>query len=88
VGLKQIDAHETCLNTPTGTVDLLTGEVWEHRFEDYLTRITTAAYDPTATCPQWEAFLAEVIPSKEVRSFMPASGGTGRLRSSTRSVPY
>jgi putative DNA primase/helicase len=73
--LEALDAHATWLNTPTGTLDLLTGEVWEHRFEDYLTRVTTAAYDPAATCPRWEAFLAEVIPSKEVRSFMQRSVG-------------
>ena len=73
--LESLDAHPTWLNTPTGTLDLQTGEVWNHRFEDYLTRITTAAYDPAATCPRWEAFLAEVIPSKGVRSFMQRSVG-------------
>jgi putative DNA primase/helicase len=73
--LEQIDAHPTWLNTPTGTLDLLTGEVWEHRFEDYLTRVMAAAYDPAARCPRWEAFLAEVIPSKEVREFMQRSVG-------------
>jgi putative DNA primase/helicase len=75
VDLKQIDAHPTWLNTPTGTLDLLTGDVWEHRFEDYLTRVTAAAYDPLARCPRWEAFLTDVIPSPEVRSFMQRSVG-------------
>jgi putative DNA primase/helicase len=73
--LEQIDAHPTWLNTPTETLDLVTGEVWEHRSEDYLTRVTAAAYDPAASCPRWEAFLAEVIPSKEVRAFMQRSVG-------------
>jgi putative DNA primase/helicase len=75
VELNQIDAHPTWLNTPTGTIDLLTGEMWGHRFGDYLTRVTTAAYDPVARCPSWEAFLADVIPSQDVRSFIQRSVG-------------
>ncbi len=75
VRVEQLDAHPTWLNTPTGTLDLLTGEVWPHRFEDYLTKVTGAAYDPAASCPRWDAFLREVIPSEAVRAFLQRSIG-------------
>jgi putative DNA primase/helicase len=63
------------VNTPSGTLDLETGELHAHRFEDHLTKITNAAYDPAATCPRWEAFLEEVLPDPEVRAFMQRSAG-------------
>src|SRR5262249_36320059 len=63
------------LNTPSGTLDLETFELRPHRFTDYLTKITGAAYDPTALCPRWEAFLEEVLPDPEVRAFMQRSFG-------------
>jgi len=75
VSLDVIDAHPLWLNTPSGTLDLETGEVHEHRFSDYVTRVTGAAYDPTATCPRWEAFLEEVVPDIEVRLFLQRSVG-------------
>jgi putative DNA primase/helicase len=68
--MEQLDAHPTWLNTPTGTLDLDTGEVHAHRFADYLTKLTGASYDPTATCPRWDAFLEQMLPDPEVRAFM------------------
>ncbi len=70
LSIDQLDQHPTWLNTPTGTLDLDTGDVHEHRFTDSLTKVSGAAYDPTATCPLWEAFLAEVIPDPKVRAFL------------------
>src|SRR5262249_54945824 len=46
--IKQLDQHPTWLNTPTGTLDLDSGELHEHRFTDNLTKISGAGYDPTA----------------------------------------
>jgi phage/plasmid-associated DNA primase len=80
--LEQIDAHPTWLNTPTGTLDLLTGEVWEHRFEDYLTRVMAAAYDPAARCPRWEGRVSVCSPGSSVRSRVPR--GVQRRRSANR----
>src|SRR5262249_45290487 len=75
ISVSQLDAHPTWLNTPSGTLDLDTGVLHPHRFEDYLTKVTGTSYDPSATCPRWEAFLAEVLPDPEVRSFMQRSIG-------------
>lgn len=75
VKLEQLDARPLWLNTPSGTLDLETGELHAHRFEDFLTRVTGAAYDPRATCPRWDAFLAEVLPDAEIRAFLQRSVG-------------
>jgi putative DNA primase/helicase len=75
IKMDQLDAHPTWLNTPSGTLDLDTGEVWPHRLADYMTKVTGAAYDPTATAPRWEAFLLDVLPDPEVRAFMQRSVG-------------
>jgi putative DNA primase/helicase len=75
IKMAVLDQHPTWLNTPSGTLDLATGERHAHRFEDFITRVTTAPYDPAATCPQWDKFLEEVLPDPEVRSFMQRSMG-------------
>lgn len=49
------------LNTPTGTVDLRTGAIQSHRREDLITRMVPTPYNPEATCPRWEKFLADVF---------------------------
>jgi putative DNA primase/helicase len=75
VKMADLDAHPLWLNTPTATINLETGETWTPRFNDYLTKVTRAKYDPKATCPRWLAFLKQVIPSPEVRAFMQRTVG-------------
>jgi P4 family phage/plasmid primase-like protien len=75
IALARLDAHPTWLNTPSGTLDLDTGTIHPHRFSDYFTKVSGALYDPVARCPQWEAFLAEVLPDPEVRAFLQRSVG-------------
>ena len=57
------DAHPDLLNTPTGVVDLRTGELLEHDPELYLTTITGAPYDPDADMRLWSKAL-EAVPPK------------------------
>jgi len=75
ITLDQLDAHPLWLNTPSGTLDLETGTMHAHCFSDYLTKVSGASYDPAATCPRWEEFLAEVLPDAEVRAFLQRSVG-------------
>jgi putative DNA primase/helicase len=53
--VSQFDADPWLLNTPTGTINLRTGEVREHRREDYITKLTAAG--PGGDCPLWLEFL-------------------------------
>lgn len=59
--LTDFDADPMLLNVANGTLDLRTGELRPHRREDLLTRITPIAYERTAECERWDAFLWEVL---------------------------
>jgi P4 family phage/plasmid primase-like protien len=67
--VKQWDADPWLLNTPTGTIDLHTGEIRKHRRADYLTKITAAG--PGGDCRQWLQFLDRVTASdSELQAFL------------------
>jgi putative DNA primase/helicase len=53
-------------NTPAGTLDLNSMKLNPHKAEDYLTRWSETYYDPSATCPMWDAFIAEIMPNQKV----------------------
>jgi putative DNA primase/helicase len=57
------DAHPDLLNTPTGVVDLRTGELMPHDPELFFTKITGVGYDPDADMTMWRRAL-EVIPER------------------------
>jgi len=54
---EQWDRDPWLLNTPGGTVNLRSGQVREHRRDDYCTKITAVA--PGGACPRWLAFIAQ-----------------------------
>jgi putative DNA primase/helicase len=56
--VDQWDRDPWLFNTPAGTVDLKTGQMREHRREDYITKI--AAASPDGACPMWRAFLTKI----------------------------
>lgn len=58
---NQLDTDPWLLNVENGTLDLRTGGLHEHRREDLITKLATVAYDPTAECPRWEAFVAQIM---------------------------
>jgi putative DNA primase/helicase len=58
---RDFDANPWLFNVANGTLDLLTGELREHRREDLLTCISPVAYDPAAECPQFEKFLFQIM---------------------------
>jgi putative DNA primase/helicase len=71
----ELDASADLLNTESGTVDLRTGELQEHRREDLITKIAPVEYRPDAAAPAWAAFLERVLPSEELRGFVQRAGG-------------
>jgi putative DNA primase/helicase len=66
----QLDQHPFKLNCANLTLDLATGEVYEHRREDCLTRLCPTRYEPSAQCPRFLAFLERVQPDDEVRAYL------------------
>ncbi len=58
---SQLDRHKMALNTPSGVISLKDGQIYEHKAEWYITKMTTAEYDPIATCPRWDKFLNDIF---------------------------
>ena len=56
----QLDADPWLLNCQNGTIDLKTGKLRPHDQRDLITRMATAEFDPAATCPGWDQFLAQI----------------------------
>ncbi|WNV83718.1 phage/plasmid primase, P4 family [Umezawaea sp. Da 62-37] len=66
------------LNVANGTIELhRDGRVTlrEHRRGDYLTQMAAVSYDPEATCPRWEEFLAWALPDPALRRLLRALVG-------------
>lgn len=59
IEVKELDKNPYLLNTPSGTVDLKTGEIHPHNPEDYCTKIT--ACGPSAKgAEEWARFLEQL----------------------------
>ena len=56
--VDQWDSDTWLLNTPAGVVDLRTGDIREHRRDDYMTKIT--AIGPSGGHPLWMEFLNRI----------------------------
>jgi putative DNA primase/helicase len=57
----QLDAHPWLLNCANGTLDLRTGQLREHRREDYLTKLCPTEYHADVPCPLWLRFLDAIF---------------------------
>jgi len=78
------DRDPWLLNCQNGTVDLRSGILRPHQANDWITRQVPVAYDKTATCPTWYAFLTSVLPNNaEMIAFLQRVAGysaTGSVR--------
>jgi putative DNA primase/helicase len=59
--VDQWDMNPMKFNTPTGTIDLTSGDVRPHDREDYMTKIAACGAAPTGTThPIWSSFLERI----------------------------
>uniref|UniRef100_A0AAU8GPR1 DNA primase/polymerase/helicase n=1 Tax=Mycobacterium phage Pharb TaxID=3136626 RepID=A0AAU8GPR1_9VIRU len=58
VRLADLDAEPYELNTPSGVVDIPTGNLLPHQPGRWHTKITGAGYNPAAVAPKWQTFLS------------------------------
>jgi putative DNA primase/helicase len=56
--VDQWDVDPWLLNTPSGVVELRTGDIRSHQASDYMTKMTTTA--PGGDCPLWDKFLDRI----------------------------
>lgn len=61
VAAEDLDADPWILNTPSGVVDLRTGQLRDSTPADNCTRITGCAHAPGAPAPRWQQFLADTF---------------------------
>ncbi len=71
----ELDASPDLLNTKSGTIELQTGELREHRRADLITKLAPVEYRPDAPAPAWDAFLERVLPGEELRGFVRRASG-------------
>lgn len=57
VALDDLDADSMLLNCENGTINLLTGELQEHKPSDLITKLCPAEYRPGATHPMFDRFM-------------------------------
>jgi len=66
-----LDADPYLINCANGTLDLRTMVLRTHDPADRITKITRAAYRPGETgSGAWSAFLAQVLPDRDVQAFL------------------
>jgi putative DNA primase/helicase len=67
----QLDADPWLLNCLSGTIELKTGQLREHRPEDLITKLAPAEFDPNATDADWDRVVSEACGgSAELEGFL------------------
>jgi putative DNA primase/helicase len=60
--VSMIDTDPLMLGVENGVIDLRTGGFRPAEREDFVTKRCSVAFDPSAECPNWEAFLQQIFP--------------------------
>lgn len=66
----QLDSNPWLFNCPNGTLDLRTGELREHRRDDFIMKLCPTKFDPEAASWTWDRFLEGLFESGEVIAFL------------------
>lgn len=70
------DSDAFLLNTPAGTVDLKTGQLYSHSKEDYITLMTSVAPDAVQEGKLWDGFLNTITcGDMELKEFLQQLAG-------------
>lgn len=64
VNVNELDQNPFLFNVLNGTIDLRTGGLQQHNPNDLITKMAPVVYDPDATCPRFQTFLAEIFPDE------------------------
>lgn len=76
---NELDLDKHLINMANGTYDLRSHELKPHDRSLMMTRSMGTAYDPQAKCPQFEGFMAKVLPDPELRSYVQRALGYSLL---------
>ena len=56
-----LDSNDDLFNVGNGTLNLATGEFYQHRASDLLSKIANVIYDPAARSTDFEKFIGEIM---------------------------
>jgi putative DNA primase/helicase len=82
------DQNQDLLNLGNGTLNLLTSELRPHSPDNMLTLTFGAELDPGASCPLFKQFMADILPSPEVRAYVQRALGYTMLGRPTERVMF
>jgi putative DNA primase/helicase len=68
--ILDIDADPWRAGVANGSIKLTTGEFQKPDRAYLVTKRLACSYDPRATCPTWDSFMAKVQPDPEVRAML------------------
>jgi putative DNA primase/helicase len=92
VASKELDADAYMFNTPTGTLNLLSGTITDCCRDDLITKVAGAGLaddgleEGDGGAAEWESFLERILPDPEVRAFVQRFFGYAMLGKVTEHV--
>lgn len=66
----EFDKNPFLFNVANGTLDLQDGKLRKHNPRDYITKVTTVSWRPSAQGPVFKKFLRDILPDKAVREYV------------------
>jgi len=87
----QLDADPWLFSVANGTINLRSGDLQPHNRAHLITKASPVIYDPMATCPTFDAFLARILPEEPLRKFVQKGFGhsmTGDTREDVLFINY
>lgn len=88
VRTSDFNPHRHLLNVANGVLNLKTREFGRHDAALMMTRTFGASYDPAATCPHFDKFMAEVLPDEAMRSYVQRALGYSLLGDADRRAMF
>jgi putative DNA primase/helicase len=70
VGVDDFDQLDHLVNLVNGELNLTSGELGPHDPTHLMSRRLNAKFDPNATAPHWDSFLAQVLPDEQTRKYV------------------
>jgi putative DNA primase/helicase len=81
---EDLDLDEGRINLKNGILNLETLELEPHSAQRMMTKIAGTAFEPEATCPQFDSFVERVLPDPGMRSYVQRALGYSLLGEADR----